>query len=162
MDWFEISYPNVTLNRDDGKFYLQCINGIQGTKPSGRQYNRLLDAVVTIIKYNKSTIDHAIYIKVFYDVTVYYLTVSTDDVINTTNNETSFPEITRVFEEHFQMKSQEVYVLKYLNLRIFQSPLGFSADKNDKTTELENEWFPTVMFINFDTSFRTDYIHEKE
>ena len=62
------------------------MNRIQGTNPDGRQCNRLLDAVVTIIKYNKITIDHAIYIKVFADGTVSYLTDSTDDVLNTTNN----------------------------------------------------------------------------
>ena len=64
------------------------MNGIQGTKQAGRQWNILLDASVTIIKYKKITIDHAIYIKFFTDGTVYYLTVSTNDVINTTNNET--------------------------------------------------------------------------
>ena len=30
-----------------------------------QQWNRLLDALVTIIKYKKIKIDHAIYIKVF-------------------------------------------------------------------------------------------------
>ena len=64
------------------------MNAIQGTKPAGRQWNRLLDAVVTLLKYKKSTIYHAIYIKLFTDGTVSYLTVSTDDVLNTTNNET--------------------------------------------------------------------------
>ena len=91
------------------------MNGIQVTKPSGRQWNRLLDAVVIIIKYKKSTIHHAIYIKVFYDLTVSYLTFSTGDILNTTNNETEFTELRRVFEEHFEIKVQEVYVLKYLN-----------------------------------------------
>ena len=62
IDWFERSYPNVLLNRDDGPFCLQCMNGIQGTKPAGRQWNRLLDVVVKILDYKKSTIDHAIYI----------------------------------------------------------------------------------------------------
>ena len=97
LDWFERSYPNVPLNRYYGLFFLQCMNGIQGTKPSGRQWNRLLDAIVTIIKYKNRTIDHVIYIKVFTYGTVSYPTVSTEDVINTTNNETSFPELTRVF-----------------------------------------------------------------
>ena len=60
LDWFEISYPNVPLNQDDGPFCLQCMNAIQGTKPSGRQRNKLLDTVVTILEYNKSTIDNAI------------------------------------------------------------------------------------------------------
>ena len=67
------------------------MNVIKGEKTAGRQRNRLLDAVVTIIKYKKITIYHDIYIKFFTDLTVSYLTVSTDDIINTTNNETAFP-----------------------------------------------------------------------
>ena len=74
------------------------MNGIQVTNPARRQWNRLIDVVVKIIKYNKIKIDHAIYIKLFTDVTVSYLTVSTDDVLNTTNKETAFPELTRVFK----------------------------------------------------------------
>ena len=30
LNWFERYYPNVPLNRDDGPFCLQCMNGIQG------------------------------------------------------------------------------------------------------------------------------------
>ena len=51
IDWFEIFYPYVPLNRDDGPFILQCMNGIQGTKLAGQKWNRLLNAVVTMIKY---------------------------------------------------------------------------------------------------------------
>ena len=82
------------------------MNGIQGTKPAEQQLNRLLDAVVTIIKYMISTIDHDIYIKFFSDGTVSYIKVCTDDVLNTANNETEFTELTNVFEEHFEMKVQ--------------------------------------------------------
>ena len=60
LDWFERYYPNVPLNLDDGPFCLQCMNVIKGTNPAGRKWNRLLDAVVTILKYKKSTIYHAI------------------------------------------------------------------------------------------------------
>ena len=56
-----------------------------------------------------------IYIKVFTDGIFSHPTVSTDDVPNTTNNETAFPELTRACKEHFEMKFQEGYVLKYLN-----------------------------------------------
>ena len=47
----------------------------------------------------KITIDHAIYIKLFYDGTVYYITVSNYAVLNTTHNDTSFTELRRVLEE---------------------------------------------------------------
>ena len=79
-----------------------------------------------LLNIRKSTIDHAIYIKVLSDVKVSYLTVSTDDVINTTNNETEFHDLRRVFEEDFEIKLQEISVLKYLSLRMFLSPFVFS------------------------------------
>ena len=83
------------------------MNVIQGKNPDRQQWNRLLDTVVTTVKYKRSTIYHEIYIKVFSDGTVYHLTVSTDDFLNTTNNETEFTEPIIVFEEHFEMKVQE-------------------------------------------------------
>ena len=82
------------------------MNRIQGKNPSIQQCNQLLDSVVTILKYNKRNICHAIFIKLFSDGTVSYLMVSNDDFINTTNNETSFLELIRVFEEHFEVKVQ--------------------------------------------------------
>ena len=97
IDCFERSYANVPVNRGDGQFYIQCTNGIQGTKPVELQWNRHLDSVVTIIKYKRRTIDNTIYIKVLYDGTFSYIMISTDDVLNTTNNEIEFPELTRVF-----------------------------------------------------------------
>ena len=60
--------------------------------------------MVTIIKYNNSTIYHAIYIKVFSAGAVSNLRVSTDDVINATTNGTAFPELIIVFEEAFEIK----------------------------------------------------------
>ena len=114
------------------------MNGIQGKKLAGRQWDKLLDAVMTIIKYKKSTSDNDIYIKVFTYGTVSYLTISTDDVLNTTNNETALPELTIVFEEKIEMKVQEGSVLKYSNIRILQYPLGFSVDQTDHIMELAN------------------------
>ena len=60
-----------------------------------------------------------------------YITVSTDDFLSPTNIDTVPPELTIVFEEQFEMKFQEGSVLKYLNLRICQSHLGFIVDQTD-------------------------------
>ena len=79
-----------------------------------QQQNQLFDAMVTTLKYLKSTIDHAIYNLVLSDGTVSHITVSTDDVFNTTNNKTTFPHLRRVFEEAFEIKVQEVSILRYL------------------------------------------------
>ena len=42
MDSFERFHPKVSLNWDDGPFFLQFMNVIQGTKSVGRQRGRLL------------------------------------------------------------------------------------------------------------------------
>ena len=94
------------------------MNRIQGTKTARIKWNQILGAVFRILKYREITIDHAIYSKLLSDVTVYYLTVSTDDVIDANNNETAFPEQIIFFEEDFDIKFQERYVLKYLNFRV--------------------------------------------
>ena len=92
--------------------------------------------MLIILKYNKITIEYAIYIKVFTDVRVFYLIIYTDDIINTINNDTAFPELTRFLKEFFEMKVQEGSVLKYLNFQVSQSPLGFSVDQTDHIIEL--------------------------
>ena len=68
--------------------------------------------MVTTLKYKKITIDHAVYIKVFSDGNFYFLTVSNYDVLNTTNNETEFPELKKLFEESFEIKFQEGSILR--------------------------------------------------
>ena len=113
------------------------MNGIQG-KIIWMKWNRLLDTVVTILKYNKRKTYHAIYIKLFSEIKVSYLTVSDYDVLNITNNGTGFPGITRVSEEDFEMKFQEGSILKHLIIRIFQSPIGFSVYSTDNIMELIN------------------------
>ena len=60
------------------------------------------------------------------------------------------------------MKVQKWSVLKYLNFRILQYPLGFSIDQTDHIMELVNEWFPTGKFRNFDKPFWIDSSYEKE
>ena len=80
-----------------------------------------------------------IYIKVFYDETMSYLTVSDDDFLNTTNNDTPLTELRSFFNDTFEITVQEGYVLKYLNFRICQYPLGFIIDKTYITMKLVRE-----------------------
>ena len=77
---------------------------VQDTKPEGRQWYIILDAGVKVPKYKKIIIDNAIYIKVFSNRTTFYLIFSTDNVLNTNNNYTSFTELKKVFEVEFKIK----------------------------------------------------------
>ena len=58
------------------------------------------------MKYKKSTIDRAIYHKLFSDETISYLTFYTDNVLNNTNNEIAFPGPRKVFEEVLRLNSK--------------------------------------------------------
>ena len=118
--------------------------------------------MVTIPKYKKIKIDYARYIKVFSDGNFSYLTVYTDVVLNTNNNnETYFPELRKMFEEEFEIKFQEGYVLKYINFRISQSLIGFSIYHNYHIMEQANKWFPAGKFRKVDTPFRAEFTYRK-
>ena len=93
---------------------------------------------------------------------MYYLTVSTDDVLNTTNNEKEFTELRRFFEEAFEIKSQEGYVLKYFNFSIFHSRIGFSTDQTEHIRGLVIEWFPTEYSRKIGTTFLTVSTYKQE
>ena len=59
------------------------------------------------------------------------------------------------------MKAQERSILKYLNFRVFHSPLGFSVDHTDHIMEILNQWFLDLKFRKVDTPFRKDSTCEK-
>ena len=69
------------------------------------------------------------YVKICFNVTVSYLTVSTNDFLNNTNNNKAFQEIKILFEDNFKITTQKGSVLKHLNFSIYQYYLGFSIDK---------------------------------
>ena len=97
----------------------------------------------------------------FSDGTVSYLMISTDDSLNTTNDELYFPEPIKVFEQAFEIKFQEGSVHKYLNFRVCQPFIRFSIYQNDDIMELVNEWLPTGKYGKFDTSFCMDSTYQK-
>ena len=106
-----------------------------------------------MMKYKKITVNNAIYINIFYDGTVSYLTVSTGDVLDIINNDTDFSGLKNVFEEKFETKVQEGYVLKYLKFKICQSPLGLSINQTDHIMKIVNEWLPMVKHRNVSSPF---------
>ena len=71
LEWFKSFYPIITINKDGGLFCLQCMNGIRGKNTARRQWNIQVEAVVTILKYNKITTDHEIYISMYFMTKIY-------------------------------------------------------------------------------------------
>ena len=91
---------------------------------------------------------------------VYFFTVSTDDLINNTNNDSAFTETKKIFEEAFEIKIQEGSVIRYLKIRIYLSPLGVSIYQTYNIMDLVNGWLLYGEFINLDTPYQEDYTYE--
>ena len=87
------------------------------------------------------------FISNYFMIKVSCLTVSTDDEINITNNDSSFGEIKKYFEEAFDIKIQVGYVIEYINLCIDQYPLGFNIYQTDHIMNLFNKWFLYGKFL---------------
>ena len=72
------------------------------------QCNRLLDAVVKNIYHKIISIYHAIYVNLFYNVTVSYLSVSVYDVLNTIYNDKLFQELKLILKRVFISRHKRV------------------------------------------------------
>ena len=92
------------------------------------------------MKYNESKIYYSILTKVLSDGNVSCLTVFTDDFLNTSNNETDFPELKSCLKNHLRLKFQKYLCLNTWIFGLYKSPLGFSIDKTDHIMELVNKW----------------------
>jgi hypothetical protein len=63
ISWFRRKYPTVTIEEaPDGRYCIQTINAIQGTKPAGRQWNDVLTTVLTTLKSQRNHIDHGVFL----------------------------------------------------------------------------------------------------
>ena len=62
------------------------MNGVKGAKPEFRKWGRLLDAVLEQLQLSGSKIDHSIYVKVYPNGTISYLSVLTYQILQTTTN----------------------------------------------------------------------------
>ena len=69
-----------------------------------------------------------------------------DDVLNTTNNDEAFRGLKYFLKENFEIKTQTVPVLKYLNLWIYQPHHGFIIYKTGHIIELFFKWFTAGRF----------------
>ena len=86
------------------------LNALMEFKEQNQPSDNIIDSLMQwlqLLDIRKKTIIHAMYIKVLYDVTVSYPKVSTDDVLNTTNNKTEFTELRRVFKKILRLKSKK-------------------------------------------------------
>jgi hypothetical protein len=166
LQWFRRKYPMVKIEplaSEADKYCLQSINAIQGTKPAGNQWNKILTNVLQHHKYKQNPIDHAVFVYHSSDMTqTQIICVSTDDFLCAFTHQSLFDDLCTSLKKYFELTTKEGPELSYLNLSITQTSEYIAIDQTKHIKEIVESWFPETSNIHTtDTPFRTDNEFEK-
>jgi hypothetical protein len=106
------------------------LKSIQGTKDAGRRWYQLLSGRFIELKMVRSSSDHGIFVWIIHNETL-YLALATDDILVCSTTRQPFLLLKQELEKLFDLTCVEGNILKFLNLRIIQSPSGISFDQTD-------------------------------
>jgi hypothetical protein len=130
LDWFMSKWLDYQLpTTDPTKFVIQCLKSIQGTKDAGLRWYRLLTGVFRELGIKRSTIDHGIFVWLWQTETC-YIALETDDILVASPTTAPFLHLKQELEKIFDLTVRMGTILRYLNIRIIQSPTGISLDQS--------------------------------
>jgi len=145
MDWFRQQWPDYILPSLNVKdLVIQCLKSIQGTKDAGQRWHKLISGCLFALGMIRCSCDHGIFIWKLPTETC-YTALETDDLLFISKTRSPFLTLNTELEKLFDLTVSEGSVLKFLNLRIIQSPSGISFDQTDhiKNTILQ-DYFKNV------------------
>jgi len=129
LDWFRQQWPDFNLPSLNVKdLVIQCLKCIQGTRDAGQRWYKLLSGCLLSLKMIRCSCDHGIFIWHLSDETC-YIALETDDLLFLSKTRQPFLRLKAELEKLFDLTVCEGTILKFLNLRIVQSPSGVSFDQ---------------------------------
>jgi hypothetical protein len=145
LEWFLHKWPDYKLpTTDPTKFVIQCLKSIQGTKDAGLCWYRLLTGVFRELDIKRSAIDHGIFIWIWQQETC-YIALETDDILVASPTNNPFLYLKQELEKIFDLTVRMGTTLRYLNIRIIQSPAGISIDQSQHIkTHILDVYFKNV------------------
>jgi len=142
LNWFRQQWPDFHLPSLNVKeLVIQCLKSIQGTKDAGQRWYKLLDGILLGLKMIRCSCDQGIFVWTLPSETC-YVALEMDDLLFISKTRSPFLHLKADFEKLFDLTICEGSVLKFLNLRIIQSPTGISFDQ---TQHIQN----TVLYDYF-------------
>ncbi len=145
LDWFTSKWPDFPLpNNNPTNFVIQCLKSIQGTKDAGLRWYRLLTGTFRELDIKRSTIDHGIFVWLWQHETC-YIALETDDILVASPTNAPFLFLKQELEKIFDLTMRMGSMLRYLNIRIIQSPAGISIDQSQHIkTHLLDPYFKDI------------------
>jgi len=129
FEWFHHHWPDYPLpSLSPKELVIQCLCIIQGCKDAGNRWYILLKTHLQDIGMQVSPLDHGVFIwkwKHYHSLSV----LETDDLLMASDNDEPFLHLVTEFRKMFDLTSKQGSVLKFLNLRLIQSPHGISFDQ---------------------------------
>jgi len=130
LDWFLQQWPDFHLDTTNPKeLVLQCLKTVQGTRDAGQRWYKLLAGYLLGLHLVRCSCDHGVFIWTLPTETC-FLALATDDVLFLSKTRSPFIRLKQELEKLFDLTICEGAPLKFLNLRIVQSPFGISFDQS--------------------------------
>jgi hypothetical protein len=127
LTWFTSKWPDYKLpSTTPSLLVLQCLKSIQGTKDAGLRWYRLLSGHLREFCMTKSIYDHGIFSWMFNNKPTFL--AETDNILVACDGNDPFLQIKSDLEKLFDVTCSIGNVLRFLNLRIVQSPHSVSMD----------------------------------
>jgi hypothetical protein len=145
LEWFTAKWPDFALPSKISKdLVLQCLKSIQGTKDAGQRWYKLISGRFLELGMIWNVYDHGVFLWDFNNERS-YLVIETDDVLMASMSDGPFLYLQAELRKLFDFTCKQGNILKFLNLRIVQSPRGISLDQTHHiTTTLLGEYFKGV------------------
>ena len=162
MDWFQKYFPTAKIH---GKppYVLQCLQNMQGTKPAGREFYRLIKAIFAKMGIHPKSIDTGLFAFTYKGKHPVLLCTETDDFLMATDYVEAYCYVSDHLKEAFGITIQSGERINYLNFRILQSKYGISIDQIDHILDLLAKiFYPKSHSRKTDTPLRTDKQFDRE
>jgi hypothetical protein len=139
VDYISLRWPDRPdlpgLIAQANAYAIQNFRSFQGQKDAGYYWYTLLMAyLVNTMVLTRHPTDHAVFLWQTPTAEL-FLALATDDFLVLANDREHFLALKSGLEKLFKMTLQEGSVLRFLNLRIIQSPHGISIDQTDHVVD---------------------------
>jgi len=161
LPWFKSRFPHFVFTPNT-KYILQCFMNMQGLRTAGRDFHKLLKAVLAEMKIYPTSVDNDIFVFIYKDSLV-ILAISTDDILIYTKHKDFYHQVKDKLHSAFGVTSQNGSIIYYLNYRIIQSHSAISIDQTQFILDIVHKCIPkNSKCPRIDTPLRTDRQFDSE
>jgi hypothetical protein len=129
LEWFLATWPDYKLPSTNTKdLAIQCLCAIQGTKDAGNKWYTLFRQQLLSLGMTRCAIDHGVFLWTFQTIKS-LLVLETYDILMASENDIPFIHLKEELGKMFDLTTATGSTLKFLNLRLIQTPCGISLDQ---------------------------------